>query len=76
MAILDVILAEEVGHVRIGSHWYAWLCARRGVDPLATSRRLLAEQGMNIRPPINRAARQAAGFCEEELQHLLQSAGQ
>lgn len=76
VAILDVILAEEVGHVRIGSHWYAWLCARRGVDPLATSRRLLAEQGMNIRPPINRAARQAAGFGEEELQHLLQSAGQ
>ncbi len=73
VAILDVILAEEVGHVRIGSHWYAWLCAQRGVDPLATSQRLLAEQGMNIRPPINETARRAAGFGEEELRLLLLS---
>ncbi|MBA4286594.1 MAG: DUF455 domain-containing protein [Xanthomonadaceae bacterium] len=75
VAILDVILAEEVGHVRIGSDWYAWLCARRGVDPLSTSRRLLAEQGMNIRPPINETARRAAGFGDEELRLLLLAAG-
>lgn len=74
VAILDVILAEEVRHVRIGSDWYAWLCAQRGVDPLATSQRLLAEQGMNIRPPINESARRAAGFGEDELRLLLLAA--
>ena len=74
VAILDLILSEEVGHVRIGSDWYVWLCAQRGVDPLSTSRRLLAEQGMNIRPPINETARRAAGFGDEELRLLLLAA--
>jgi len=70
VAILEVILAEEVGHVAIGTRWYRWLCAQRGVDPLTTSERLLAEQGMNIRLPINRAARRAAGFSELELARI------
>lgn len=74
VALLEVILAEEVGHVRIGSDWYAWLCAQRGIDPLATSQRLLAVQGMNVRPPINEAARRAAGFGDEELRWLLLAA--
>lgn len=74
VAILDVILAEEVGHVAIGTRWYRWACTREGVDPIATSQRLLAEQGMSIRPPINDAARREAGFSDEELrliQHAL-----
>jgi uncharacterized ferritin-like protein (DUF455 family) len=33
--ILDVILRDEIGHVAIGNHWYRWLCARDGLDPLA-----------------------------------------
>ncbi|HEY0825005.1 MAG TPA: ferritin-like domain-containing protein, partial [Ramlibacter sp.] len=33
--ILDVILRDEVGHVAIGNHWYRWLCAREGLDPVA-----------------------------------------
>ncbi len=74
VAILEVILAEEVRHVAIGSHWYRWLCAQRGVEPLSTSQRLLAEQGMNIRPPINEPARRAAGFDDEELRLLLRAA--
>jgi uncharacterized ferritin-like protein (DUF455 family) len=75
VAILGVILSEEVRHVRIGSDWFGWLCSQRGLDPIATSRRLLAEQGMNIRPPINEAARREAGFSDEELRWLLTSAG-
>ena len=67
IAILETILAEEVGHVAIGTRWFHWLCAQRGVDPAATSAQLLAEQGMNIRPPINEPARLAAGFSTEEL---------
>ena len=61
--------------MRIGSDWFGWLCAQRSLDPIATSRRLLAEQGMNIRPPINEAARREAGFSEAELSWLMGVAG-
>lgn len=74
VAILDVILAEEVRHVAIGSQWFRWLCTQRRLDPLATSQGLLAEQGMNIRLPINAEARRAAGFDEDELSLLLRAA--
>jgi uncharacterized ferritin-like protein (DUF455 family) len=33
--ILDIILRDEIGHVAIGNHWYRWLCARDGLDPVA-----------------------------------------
>ena len=69
--ILDVILRDEVGHVAIGNRWYAWLCARDGLDPLATYP-ILAEryQAPRPRPPFNLEARRAAGFAEEELRRL------
>jgi uncharacterized ferritin-like protein (DUF455 family) len=35
-AIIDIILRDEVGHVAIGNHWYRWLCAQRGLDPVST----------------------------------------
>ncbi len=35
-AIIDIILRDEVGHVAIGNHWYRWLCAQRGLDPVPT----------------------------------------
>ncbi|MHA7599785.1 ferritin-like domain-containing protein [Alicycliphilus sp. T452] len=68
VGILDIILAEEVGHVAIGNHWYAWLCARQGLDPVAHYA-LLAErhEAPRPKPPINAAARRAAGFSEAEL---------
>ncbi|MDZ7809704.1 MAG: ferritin-like domain-containing protein [Arhodomonas sp.] len=31
--VLRVILDEEVAHVAIGSRWFAWACARRGLQP-------------------------------------------
>ncbi|GAC1633392.1 MAG: ferritin-like domain-containing protein [Nevskia sp.] len=74
VAILETILAEEIGHVEIGTRWFRWLCAQRGIDPFATSQRLLAEQGLSIRPPINEAARLAAGFTAEELRLLVAAA--
>ena len=67
VAILDVILRDEVGHVAIGNHWYRWLCARDGHDPVALYP-LLAEryQAPRLRPPFNFEARRAAGFTEAE----------
>src|SRR5690606_12188399 len=69
--ILELIRREEVGHVAIGNRWYAYLCAARGLEPLATFRRLLAEYGApRLRPPFDFAARRRAGFTEPELAWL------
>ena len=67
VAILDVILREEVRHVEIGTRWFRHLCAQRDLDPLSTFRALLAEHGVRLRPPLNLDARRAAGFADAEL---------
>jgi uncharacterized ferritin-like protein (DUF455 family) len=69
--ILDVILRDEVGHVAIGNHWYAWLCERQGLDPVQHYRELVVRHAApRLRPPFNRSARLAAGFSEAELAYL------
>ena len=67
-AILDIILADEVGHVAIGNKWFVVLCTERGAKPRETFERLAAERAAPWpRPPFNRLARLAAGFDEAEL---------
>jgi uncharacterized ferritin-like protein (DUF455 family) len=71
VAILDVILRDEIGHVAIGNHWYRWLCARDGLDPVAHYPRLARQyRAPRPRPPFNTAARAAAGFSAEEIDAL------
>ena len=71
--ILDVILADEVGHVAIGNHWYGWLCGARGLEPVATYAELARRYGApRLRGPFNLDARRAAGFSEAELAALQQ----
>lgn len=72
-AELRVILAEEVGHVAVGSRWFRWHCAARDLDPEPTFRALLADAGVAVVPPLNRSARLAAGFGEAELDALVAS---
>ena len=67
IAVLEVILAEEVRHVEIGTRWFRWCCAQRGLDSVATFKRLIAEHGAQLRPPFNWDARSRAGFLPEEL---------
>ena len=75
VAALDIILHDEVGHVRIGNHWYGWLCARQGLDPLAYYAELMQRyDAPRLRAPFNEAARLAAGFQAAELQALRQDA--
>ena len=71
VAILEVILREEVAHVAFGSRWFRYCCQRDGLDPRATFRALL-EQYMdgNLRGPFNHEARREAGFDEAELEAL------
>lgn len=66
--ILDIILADEVGHVAIGNHWYRWLCNRSGKDPVKHYA-VVARQynAPRLKPPFNDSARLLAGFTDEEL---------
>lgn len=67
-AILDVLLAEEVGHVEIGNRWYLYLCAQRGLEPVSTYDALTVRyQAPVLKGPFNLDARRAAGFSEAEL---------
>ena len=73
--ILDVILHDEIGHVALGNHWYRWLCAQRGLEPVATYAELAQRHGApRPRGPFNLEARRAAGFTAEELQALVDAA--
>lgn len=74
VALLDIILREEVGHVAIGSRWYKYLCQQRGLNAEETFRELLQEYHVGVlKPPINQQARLAAGFDETELEKLIDS---
>jgi len=69
--ILAVIERDEIGHVAIGSRWFVWLCAARGLPPEATFRQLLVDyDAPPLKPPFNLAARRQAGFSESELDWL------
>jgi uncharacterized ferritin-like protein (DUF455 family) len=69
--ILRIIYADEIGHVRIGNHWYQTLCEQRQLDPVATFQSLIAEYlGGQLRGPFNWPARLEAGFEEAELEAL------
>jgi uncharacterized ferritin-like protein (DUF455 family) len=71
VAILDILLRDEVGHVAVGNRWYRWLCERDRLDPLAHYRVLAERHGAPpARPPFNLEARRRAGFSEAELQAL------
>ncbi len=69
--ILQIILDEEVGHVAIGSRWFAWCCEQQGKNPGPTFLELLQSRySGTVRGPFNRDARMMAGFTAEEMQAL------
>jgi len=68
VAILDIILRDEIGHVAIGNHWYRQLCGQRGLDPIATYAVLAQQYGApRLKGPLNLDARREAGFDDAEL---------
>ncbi|MBI5925860.1 MAG: ferritin-like domain-containing protein [Aquabacterium sp.] len=72
VAILDIILRDEVGHVAIGNRWFHHLCQERGLDALSLYPKLVKQyDAPRMRPPFNEAARKAAGFTEDEMAFLL-----
>ncbi len=70
--IIDIILADEIGHVLIGNRWFNWICETRGLEPVSTYASL-AEiyKAPTLRGPFNIEARRAAGFSESELMALM-----
>lgn len=71
VAALEIILAEEVRHVAIGTHWFAHCCAQQGLDPATTFLSLLETRYRGVvRGPFNLEARQRAGFTAAEMQAL------
>jgi len=72
VAILDIILRDEIGHVAIGNRWFHHLCAQRGLDATVVYPQLVVQyEAPRLRPPYNEAARRAAGFTEAEMAFLL-----
>lgn len=69
--VLGVILAEEVRHVAVGTHWFRHCCREAGVDAEETFLNLLANRfAGTVRGPFNRDARRRAGFTAREMQEL------
>ena len=62
-AILRIIYADEIGHVATGRRWFLWLCGRNGLPPAETYQSLVRRYFRGgLKPPFNRAGRDAAGF--------------
>jgi len=71
VAVLEIILAEEVGHVAIGTHWFNFCCQRANKDPERAFIALLQTIGRGaLRGPFNRQARLQSGFTEYELEQI------
>lgn len=74
VAILEVILEEEVRHVAIGSEWFRQCCQHAGVAPVPTFLELLETYFGKPRAPFNVDARLLAGFTREEIDALKKKA--
>jgi len=74
-AILQLIYEQEIGHVAIGRRWFDFLCHNENLVPAAVFhdrvRRFFNGQ---LKPPFNRAARDAAGFPADYYEPLAGSA--
>jgi uncharacterized ferritin-like protein (DUF455 family) len=71
LAILEIILRDEVGHVALGDRWFRALCAERGLEAEATYLALLHDfDAPWPQPPLHEAARLQAGFSTAEIARL------
>lgn len=71
IAVLDIILRDEIGHVALGDRWFRHFCAERGREPEATYLTLMTEFDAPWPPkPLNVEARRRAGFSAGEIARL------
>ncbi|AXT25746.1 DUF455 family protein [Ruegeria sp. AD91A] len=63
IAALEVIYAEEVGHVAYGSKWFHFLCGRENADPKDVFHTLVRRYFHGVlKPPFNEEKRAEAGL--------------
>ncbi|MEE2945518.1 MAG: ferritin-like domain-containing protein [Pseudomonadota bacterium] len=63
IAALEVIYAEEVGHVAYGSKWFHFLCGRHDLDPKEEFHGLVRKYFHGaLKPPFNEEKRAEAGL--------------
>ena len=63
VAALEVIFAEEVGHVAYGSKWFHFLCGRHDLDPKVKFHSLVRQYFHGgLKPPFNDEKRAEAGL--------------
>jgi len=73
--ILEVIYRDEIGHVKIGTHWFNYLCQQQGRNAEETFSQLLDEyMGDAVFGPFDEKARTQAGFTAEEMKDLVRRA--
>lgn len=71
LAILEIILRDEVGHVALGDRWFRLLCQELGLEPEATYLALMDDFAVPYpQPPLHEAARLQAGFSPAEIARL------
>lgn len=71
VAILEIILRDEIGHVEIGSRWFKYFCDERGLNMAQTFHRLIDEYYIGeLRGPFAYELRRQAGFSAKELEML------
>ena len=71
VAVLQIILRDEIGHVEIGTRWFRYLCATRQLEPEVIFAQLLqAYMKGQVKKPFHYQAREQAGFNRAEMEHL------
>ncbi len=74
-AILDVIYADEIKHLKIGVRWFEFLCAARGKNPHDAYHEIIALKFPGgPKGPFNMPARNSGGMHEDYLRPWLQTA--
>jgi uncharacterized ferritin-like protein (DUF455 family) len=71
VAILEIILREEIGHVEIGTRWFRHACQIENLDSGKTFAELLKKYNVSAsKGPLHTDARKQAGFEDAELEAL------
>jgi len=69
--ILEIIEHDEIGHVKIGTCWFHYMCDQRGLNRIKTFKKLFHQYtDARVNLPLHREARLQAGFSEDELDYL------